>query len=280
MTARESIRSRANPSYRRFLERKRRARGEGLMLIEGPKLLAEALQAGVRISQAAFSETAARGAAARGLAEALGARRVPLLVLADRLLESLAEVETTQGVVALAEPPGAAEDELFRGTPLLLVACGIQNPGNLGGLLRTAEAAGASGAILAARSADPYSWKSLRGSMGSAFRLPLLRGVSDERLLPLLAERGLRTLAADARAERRYWEADLQGPLALLIGSEARGLPEPLLRGADERLAIPLAAPVESLNAAVAAGVLLFEAARQRAPNPRVLQSRPPRTGR
>jgi len=198
------------------------------------------------------------------LKKELEQRGARVRTFADALLESLAEVETSQGVIALAEPVHFDADAVFAGTPLVLACCGVQDPGNLGALLRTAEAAGATGALLSEGSADPYSWKALRGSMGSAFRLPHLRGVPFDELLALLKRRGVRAIAADARAERRYDEIDWRGPAALLVGAEGAGLPGELLRAADERVAIPLRPPVESLNVGVAAGVLLFAAALQR----------------
>ena len=126
--------------------------------------------------------------------------------------------------LALARRPAFGEAQVFRGTPLVLVADGVQNPGNLGGLLRTAEAAGATGAILTRGCADPFSWKALRGSMGSAFRLPHLRGLTIEEALAALRARGLAVLATAADGERRYDEADLRGPVALVVGSEGKGL--------------------------------------------------------
>jgi TrmH family RNA methyltransferase len=144
------------------------------------------------------------------------------------------------------------------------VAAGVQNPGNLGGLLRTAEAAGATGAILTAGCADPLSWKALRGSMGSAFRLPHLRGLAIGDALSALEARGIAVLATAADGERRYDEADLRGPVALVVGSEGAGLPAAVCRRAAARLRVPLAGPVESLNVGVAAALVLFEAARQR----------------
>jgi TrmH family RNA methyltransferase len=140
----------------------------------------------------------------------------------------------------------------------------VQNPGNLGGLLRTAEAAGATGALLAAGTADPFSWKALRGSMGSAFRLPLRAGLSTEEALDAALARGLAVFATAAGGERRYDEADLRGPTALVVGSEGRGLSPAALRRAAARLRVPRAFPVESLNVGVAAALVLFEAARQR----------------
>lgn len=264
MPAREIVRSRANPAFRRFQERKRRARGEGLALLEGPKLVAEAIGAGVVPLEAAFSERAARSPAGRALLRELEASGAAVRLFSEALLGSLTEVEASQGVVALAEPPRFAESAVFGGTPLVLACAGVQNPGNLGALLRSAEAAGATGAVLGEGTADPFSWKALLGSMGSAFRLPLLRGIALPSLLALLKQRGLRTIAADAAAGRRYDAIDLRGPIALLVGSEGDGLPAALLAGADERVSIPLKRPVESLNVAVAAGILMFEAARQR----------------
>jgi TrmH family RNA methyltransferase len=146
----------------------------------------------------------------------------------------------------------------------VLVAVGVQNPGNLGGILRTAEAAGATGAYLVEGCADPFSWKALRGAMGSAFRLPHVRGLSAPAALDRLEARGVAVLATAADGETRYDEADLASPVALVLGGEGRGLPETIARRASARLRIPMAPGVESLNVGVAAGLVLFEAARQR----------------
>ena len=266
MTAREIVRSRANPAFQRLQERKRRARKDGLVLLEGRLLVQEAIGAGARVVLAAFSERAARTGAGRGLLRELIERGAQVRLFSDALLGSLAEVETTQGIVALAEPVRFDAAAAFAGTPLVLGCCEIQNPGNLGALLRTAEAAGASGAVLSEGCADPYSWKALRGSMGSAFRLPLVRGVALPALVGYLKERGVRVIAADVKAARRYDEVDWRAPAALLLGSEGGGLAESVLRAADERVGVPLQPRVDSLNVGVAAGVLLFEAARQRRP--------------
>jgi TrmH family RNA methyltransferase len=185
--------------------------------------------------------------------------------MAAELVASLSEAETSQGLLALARRPSFEEEEMFRRTPpLVLVADGVQNPGNLGGLLRTAEAAGAGGAILARGCADPFSWKALRGSMGSAFRVPHLRGVSIEGALDALEARRITVLATAADGERRYDEVDLRGPVALVVGAEGAGLGAEVRARAAARIRVPLAAPVESLNVGVAAALVLFEAARQR----------------
>lgn len=265
----EPVRSRSNTLVKRLRALKQHADpAGGLMLIEGPKLLREALRAGVELVELALAERvaqAASGAAWRGEAARHGV--VPR-VLDDALLASLSETETSQGVLALARRPTWDVERLFVARDALLVLLvDVQNPGNLGGLLRTAEAAGAHGALLTSRCADPFAWKALRGAMGSAFRLPLVSGWSTDACLERLRARGLRvaaTVAAGTPGAQAYTQADLRGPLALLFGSEGAGLPDPLVAAADLRLTIPTAGEVESLNVGVAAGVLLFEAARQR----------------
>jgi TrmH family RNA methyltransferase len=184
--------------------------------------------------------------------------------MAEALVASLSDARTPQGLVALAERPQPAVERIFAGTPLVLVADAVQDPGNLGALLRSAEAAGATGALLTTGCADPFSWKALRGSMGSAFRLPLATGLALEAALERLAARGVVVYATAADGEKRYDEADLRGPVAVVVGSEGRGLAPATQRQASARLRVPLAAPVESLNVAVAAALVLFEAARQR----------------
>jgi TrmH family RNA methyltransferase len=260
----ETLRSRANPLYKRLRALKERA-GEGeLCLLEGPRLVLEALAAGLAVVEAVASPRAEASPAGPAALAALRQRAVPVRRMAPELVASLSEAETSQGLLALARRPSFREEELFDGTPLVLVADGVQNPGNLGGLLRTAEAAGASGAILAGGCADPFSWKALRGSMGSAFRLPHLRGLPIQKALDRLAGRGVRVLATAADGERRYDEADLCGPVAVVVGSEGAGLGAAVRERAAARLRIPLAEPVESLNVGVAAALVLFEAARQR----------------
>ena len=259
----ETLRSRANPLYKRLRALKERSDRE-LCLLEGPRLVLEALGAGVGLVEAAASERAQATPAGRAALAALRRDGVPVRAMSAELVSSLSEAETSQGLLALARRPSFAEEGIFRGTPLVLVADGVQNPGNLGGLLRSAEAAGASGAILAGGCADPFSWKALRGSMGSAFRLPHLRGLSTERALDVLEARRIAVFATAADGERSYDEADLRGPAAIVVGSEGAGLPAAVLDRAAARLRIPIREPVESVNVGVAAALVLFEAARQR----------------
>jgi TrmH family RNA methyltransferase len=259
----ESIRSRDNPLLR--LIRRVRADGgreQGLALLEGPKLVTEARAAGVQILELVASP---RGAERAGpLLEALSATATRVRRVDEPLLAALSEAETSQGLLGLARRPRFDERRLFDGLPLVVVAVAMQNPGNLGALLRTAEAAGATGAVLTQGCADPFSWKALRGAMGSAFRLPHVAGLSLPAAIERLRARGLAIAGTVAAGGTPYHAAGLGRPLALLFGNEAAGLPDALLQSVGLRLTVPLAEPVESLNVAVAAGVLLFEAARQR----------------
>jgi TrmH family RNA methyltransferase len=259
----EPIRSRSNPLVRRLRSLKERTERE-LCLVEGVKLLAEARSAGVALVEVAASPRAARAPGAAALLAQFEADGTPVRWLTDDVLASLSETDTPQGLLGLARRPSFDEAAAFRGTPLLLVAVGVQDPGNLGGLLRTAEAAGATGAWLADGCADAFSWKALRGSMGSAFRLPHFKVKEARALLDRLRREGIRTVAAVAEGGVAYHDADLRGKVAFVLGSEGRGLPPAVSGAADARVTIPLASPVESLNVGVAGGLLLFEAARQR----------------
>ncbi|HET7290941.1 MAG TPA: RNA methyltransferase [Vicinamibacteria bacterium] len=262
MALREVVKSRSNPLVKRL-----RALREGsgpLMLLEGVKLVEEALEAGVSLREVAASPRAERQERGRALLRRLEARGVAVRWLDDSIVASLSHVETSQGVLALAERPRFAEDAVFRGHPLLAVAFGLQNPGNLGALVRAAEAAGATGALLTAGCADAFSWKALRGSMGSAFRLPQICGLEPRAALALLRRRGVAAIAASANGGVSYDHWDWRRPSALLLGAEAAGLPDEIEAAAEARVTIPMAAPVESLNVTAAAAVVLFEAARQR----------------
>ena len=268
----DPIRSRSNPLVQRLraLKEKGLRGGDGLMLLEGGRLVAEAMAAGLDMVEAAASARFGDAAPEARVVEALASRGVPLRRMESGLLASLSELETSPGLLAIARRPAFEEEALFRGVPLLVIAVGLQNPGNVGGLLRSAEAAGATGAYLTEGTADPFSWKALRGSMGSALRLPHVRGLSARSALDRARERGLQVVATNAHASSAYDEVDFRRPVALLFGAEGSGLAGELAASADRRVRIPMQGPVESLNVGVAAGVLLFEAARQR-------RARPPR---
>lgn len=258
---RRNITSAKNPAVQRFRDA---AAGklDDLMLAEGVRLVGEAVAAGLEIVEAAVSPRLHDEA----LRERLRERAASFLECSDDVLARLSAVETPQGVAVLLRRPAVDEAALLRGdlSPLVVVAAGVRDPGNLGSMLRTAEAAGATGFVTLRGGADPFRDKAVRGSMGSVFRLPVVHGLDVDALLAFVGRHRLQLVVADGGGDRSHTQVDLRKPLALVIGAEADGVPAALLAEAKAHVRIPLRAPVESLNAAVAAGVLLFEAQRQR----------------
>lgn len=244
----------------------------GVVGVEGPHLVEEALRSGIEILAVLASPAGEKHVEALGLAAALAAPGAgpPLLRTTDRLFASLAGTETPQGIAALVRLPEYGFEDLLRGVPLVVVLAGVQDPGNVGSIVRSAEAFGATGLAAAAGSASPLGPKAMRASAGSIFRLPVIVRAQPSVLLAQLKVAGVKLVATVAQAglgqaaAKAPCSLDLRGAVALLVGSEPHGLPEPLLRSADAAVSIPLAAPVDSLNAAVAASVVLYEAARQR----------------
>lgn len=261
----EIIRSRTHPLARKIRALlDRTAIDKTLAILEGPKLVEEALASGIDLVEVAASLRFTQTTRGERLLHELAARGPAIRLMEEDLLGRLSELEHGEGLLAIARRPAFDDASLLEGTPLLIVCVGIQNPGNLGALFRTAEAAGASGALLTEGCADPFSWKAMRGSMGSAFRLPHRASLTVDDALAWLRTHGVRTVAVTVDAPVPYDEADLRRPTALLLGSEGAGLDESLVRSADALVRVPMKPTVESLNVGVAAGILLFEAARQR----------------
>lgn len=190
-------------------------------------------------------------------------------VLTQKLLESISDTKTPQGIVLLARKPETGKSILSEklkslDAPLIVVLHEMNNPANVGAVLRTAEAADVSGAILTRNSADVFSPKSLRAAMGAAFRLPLWTNADFAETIEFCRGNEIKTICADVRGEKIHTEIDWRAAAALIIGSEARGLSAEEVEQTDEQIKIPMKAPVESLNAAVAGGIVLYEAVRQR----------------
>jgi TrmH family RNA methyltransferase len=235
----------------------------GLAGIEGPNLIAEALRARLRIA----CVFAAQGAE-RLLDELSLAPETEVLLLPRDLLTSALATETPQPVAALVEPPSWTWASLLtsrqKTAPLLLVLAGLQDPGNLGTILRSAEAFAATGVLCLPGTVSPWNPKAVRASAGSVFRIPLLAATAEE-CFPRLRQARVRILATAVRGAQPADRVSLAAPAALLIGNEGNGLSPELAAQADAAITIPCPGPVESLNAAVAAAILLYEAARQRA---------------
>jgi RNA methyltransferase, TrmH family len=193
-----------------------------------------------------------------------GLRETRGFVLPDRLFQAVAATETSQGVIALVEPPAWSIEQLFRGQSLVVVLDGLQDPGNAGAIARAAEAFGATGLMFLKGTVNPFHPKALRASAGSLFRIPFVSGVEAPLARAALQQRRVELYAAMpfTGSEQMAGEVDFIRKCAIVIGSEGRGVSQEL-HGMARDVAIPTVG-VESLNAAVAAAVLLYEARRQR----------------
>lgn len=263
--------SASNPriAHLRRLQGRRRARLDaGEVVLEGPVVITEAVRGGAPVTEVfvdgdAFDDATEGSALAAAVAVSLGAG-VPVHRLGPGLVERLSDTVTAQGLLAVARRPEWRVDDLPARPGPVLVLVGVADPGNVGTLVRAAEAAGAAGVVTCAEGADPFAPKTVRASAGSALRLPVVEAADALAVVAELARAGRRVVATVARDGEPPEEADLTGPVAVLVGSEAHGLPAEVVAAADGAVTIPLAPSVESLNAAVAGAVVLFEAARQR----------------
>jgi TrmH family RNA methyltransferase len=235
---------------------------DGYCAIQGMRILEEAIRSGLKF-KAVFFRASAENRAERLLPQL--AAHVETLLLPDKLFASAVPSETPQGVAALVRcKPFRLEDVLAKSQagPLLAIA-GVQDPGNLGTIVRSAEAFGASGVLLGEGTVSSFNSKVVRASAGSVFRLPIVQtklpGILDQ-----MRDRGLRLIATSSHQGTPLDQATLTGPLAVFIGNEGAGLPRDLLAEMTEIVAIPHAPSVESLNAGVAASIVLYEAARQK----------------
>ena len=239
-----------------------------LIYVEGLRLCEEALRSRLEIEAVVVSEELLRKERVAGVIEALSRASQRFASLSEKLLESVSYTKTPQGIIVLAQRPEASELRLaaqLEANPLLVVLHQINNPVNVGAILRTSEAAGVVGVITTRNTSDPFSPKSLRGAMGSAFRLPMWNGPSYVEVIEWCRQRGIVTVCSEVEATTLYTSFDWKVPSALILGPESTGLTPEELELADQRVSIPMRGMAESLNVAVAAGVLLFESARQRA---------------
>lgn len=236
---------------------------QGYIGVEGVRLLEEAIRSGLRFQAVFFSETG-RAHATRLLPQI--SSQTEALLLSDDVFASAVRTEAPQGVAALVKlRPARFEDVLEQAASDILLAgvAGIQDPGNLGTIIRSAEAFGARAVLLGEKTVSPFNAKVVRASAGSLFREPLLR-LKMAETLPLLKQHGIRVLATSSHKGKPLHEADFTGSAMIVVGNEGAGVPHEILALADELVTIPHSPRVESLNAGIAASILLYEAARQR----------------
>jgi RNA methyltransferase, TrmH family len=235
---------------------------EGYLAVEGVRMIEEAIRSGLRFQAVFFSESGS--AHATRLLPQIGSQ-VEVLLLPDEVFVSAVSTESPQGVAALVKlRPHKFEDLMEAGADALLVGvAGIQDPGNLGTIIRSAEAFGARAVLLGEKTVSHFNPKAVRGSAGSLLRQPLLRVKLGESITAL-KQRGVKVLATSSHKGKPLHEADFTGAAMIVVGNEGAGVPQEILSMADELVTIPHAPRVESLNAGIAASILLYEAARQR----------------
>jgi TrmH family RNA methyltransferase len=247
----------------RRLSRRRAARlEEGAFAIDGPTLVAEALSAGLELV-----EVLAEVGAAPDVVAAARTAGVEVRTVAGGVLERASDTTTPQGIVAVARRPEVGLATALAAAaagPLAVVLVDVADPGNAGTLLRAAEASGASAVLFCGDSVDPCNPKCVRASAGALFHLPVSTGGDPLAVLEALGEVGVQRAATVVRGGSPYHDLDLTGPLALVLGSEAHGLPAALEEHVDLRCTIPMPGRSESLNVAMAGSILCFEALRQR----------------
>lgn len=237
---------------------------QGWLGLEGPHLLEEAISA--RTNTVIHCVLAGKSAATKfqSLLSRLS-KETERVIVSDRLFAQIAATQSPQGVAALVElRPPDLDALLARRGVLLLVACGVQDPGNIGAMVRSAQALGASALVTLRETVSPFNPKAVRASAGAVLRLPILRHLEAGAFFDRLHRARIRVVAADRHSPSPLGQADLTGSVAFLIGREATGLPAEAARAANVLLSIPIRPETDSVNAATAAGIFLYEAARQR----------------
>jgi TrmH family RNA methyltransferase len=280
----ERISSRQNAIVKRFRDLARTARPHPAaghpehaaraghsaeVLLDGEHLLQEALLCDIPIEIAAFSDKQLAGTASPGarIAKEIKKRGGRIVTVTDTVLAAISPVQHPTGVVAIGRARPADVRVVMSAVtehPLVLILAGIQDPGNVGAIVRAAAAFGASGMIAIEGSANPFSWKALRGGMGSTFRLPIASRAVLSDVIAAAGAENKPLVAAVPRGGTPLPMIDLRRPTAVVLGSEGMGLSSATMAAVQEFVTIPMHAPVESLNVAVAAALILYEASRQR----------------
>ncbi len=263
----DKITSRDNQKLK-FARKVRDGKIKDRIFIEGLRLAGETLKSEISIGEVFAAEEFAADKNNSKLIEKLSSKAA-FFIISDKLLRSISETKNPQGIILICEKPAFNKDIFFQFSakqnnfPVVLLLHEINNPNNLGAIFRTAEAVGVKGIMMTKNSADAFSPKALRASMGSVLRVAVWENVEFEKALEWADENKLKTICADINADKSYTEIDWKKPALLIFGSEAHGLTAEERSKVDEGLYIPMSENVESLNLAVACGVILFEAKRR-----------------
>lgn len=241
-----------------LLKKSKERKEKKAFVIEGRKMFEEICQDKSRVIKAYFSESYVKEQyTGKNLPD------IPYEVVADSVFDAMAETVTPQGVLAIVKMPDYSLEEMTENAGTLILLENLRDPGNLGTIIRTAEAAGVSGVILSKESVDIYNPKVIRSTMGAVYRVPFLYVENFMELLQKLRQQDVRLLAAHLKGQKTFDKADYSGKVGILIGNEANGLSEEASELANEKVLIPMAGSVESLNAAIAAALLMYEAFRK-----------------
>lgn len=247
----------------RSLQEPKHRRKEGVFLIEGVKVVEEALRD--NLVKTVIASPALLRHHGKGVLKLAESRRVEVLWISDKLFSGISESVTPQPVMAVVPMRFQTEESLFDSEAgLIVIADRLQDPGNLGTLIRTTEAAGASGVGITGDTVDPYNAKTIRASMGSILRIPVVSIRNSATFIEACRQKGYQTVATTLKGSETHFNTDLRKRTVLIFGQEAGGLSPALLPNVDLHIRIPMAETVESLNVATAAAVILYEAMRQR----------------
>lgn len=253
--------------YLSRLSRRKYREREGRFVIEGARIVADAINAGWPVEALFHSEAFINERSGREILDSAVRSGIPALEVEAHLLEGLSGTETPQGLIAVVKKvEHSLRDVLGWGTgkPLILVIEGVQDPGNLGTLIRCADAAGVNGVVIFRGTVDLFNPKTLRSTAGSIFHLPVLYEKEDMDVINFFRRAGLQVVVGSPSAKKQIQEVDFTVPTLLAVGNEGRGASPVLVSRADHVVCIPMPGRAESLNVAVAAGIMLYEAIRQR----------------
>lgn len=248
----------------RSLKNKSDREDKGLYFIEGTRFVSEAFKENAGIRYTIFSETFLSGGSSAELTGAAEQKGIASYEVPDNLFGSISDTRNPQGILAVLELEKKLLREMSIGEGTLILLDNISDPGNMGTIIRTADAAGCAGVVVSDGCADIYNPKVLRSTMGSIFHIPVCYGGSIAEMMQSVKRKGFQLCASHLEGSVSIYEADLSGNTALIIGSEAGGISAETVKNADLLVKIPMAGLAESLNASVAAGVMMFEAMRQR----------------
>lgn len=248
----------------RSLSDPKQRKKEQAFLIEGVKMVEEALRDGLGVTMVIAAPALVQHHG-KGILKLAESRAVDVLWITGKLMDAISESKTPQPVMAVVTMRGHSKQELLANTSgVIVVVHQLQDPGNFGTIIRTAEAAGASGIALTAGTVDPFNAKAVRASMGSILRLPVVPVADIGAFIGDCKRAGFQTIAASLTGEKTHFDVDLRKPTAIILGQEGAGLPRDIMTDVDLRVRIPMAETIDSLNVATSAAVVLYEAMRQR----------------